>query len=146
MARIRLSRVVSASPQAVFAAFPDPGEIKKWHVPGPDFTVCIPEVDPRVGGRYRVGMQPPDREAPYTFSGVCREVEPPTRLVYTCRWEPRMQDMGESLVTIEIQPEGSRTEVVVVHDHLPHQQAADDHIRGWTGTLESLARHFGSDQ
>jgi uncharacterized protein YndB with AHSA1/START domain len=143
MASIRLSRVVSAPPLAVFAAFTEPAEIRKWHVPGPDFTVCIADVDPRIGGQYRVGMQPPDRDAPYTFSGECREVSAPSRLVYTCRWEPPERDMGESLVTIEIQPKGDATEVVVVHDLLPDQQAADDHTRGWTGTLESLARHFG---
>jgi hypothetical protein len=51
--------------------------------------------------------------------------------------------MGESLVTIELQPKGDATEVVVVHDLLPDQQSADDHTQGWTGTLESLARHFG---
>jgi uncharacterized protein YndB with AHSA1/START domain len=143
MSRVRLSWIVSASPEAVFAAFTEPVEIRKWHVPDPEFTVCVAEVDLRAGGRYRVGMQPPDREAPYVFAGVCREVTPPERLVYTCRWEPPERDMGESLVTIEIRAAGEATEVIVTHDHLPDQQAADDLTRGWTGTLESLARHFG---
>ena len=143
MASVRLSQTVSATPEAVFAAFTEPSEIRKWHAPGADFTVCIADVDPRVGRQYRVGMQPPDCDAPYTFSGVCREVNPPKRLVYTCRWEPPERDMGESLVIIEFEPKSDLTEVVVVHDLLPDQQAADDHTRGWSGTLESLARHFG---
>jgi uncharacterized protein YndB with AHSA1/START domain len=72
----RVSRTVAASPQAVFAAFTEPAEIRKWHVPGPDFHVCIAEADPSVGGKYRIGMQPPDRAEPHTFYGVYREVSP----------------------------------------------------------------------
>ncbi len=142
-ARMRVSQLVSAAPAEVFAAFTDPTEIRKWHVPGPDFSVCIAEVDLRVGGRYRIGMQPPDREAPHTFYGVYREVSPPLRLVYTSNWEPPDRDTGESLVTIEFAATGSSTETTVTHESLPDQQSAEDHTRGWTGTLESLARHFG---
>jgi hypothetical protein len=32
---------------------------------------------------------------------------------------------------------------VVCHDGLPDDQSVSDHIRGWTGTLDSLVRHFG---
>ncbi len=137
-----VTRIVDSSPDAVFAAFTEPAEIKKWHAPAPDFTVCIAEVDLRLGGRYRIGMQPPNRAEPHTFYGVYREIGPPHRLVYTSNWEPPDRDTGETLVTIEISAKGEFTEIVVTHDLLPDQQSADDHTRGWTGTLESLARHF----
>ena len=45
-------------------------------------------------------------------------------------------------MTIEFASRGETTEVSVTHDLLPDQQSADDHTKGWTGTLESLARHF----
>ena len=141
-ASMSVSQVVPSTRDSVFAAFTVPGEIKKWHVPGPDFAVCIAEVDLRVGGKYRIGMQPPDRTEPHTFYGVYREVSPPSRLVYTSNWEPPDPDTGETLVTIELRPSNGSTEVRVTHDLLPDQQSADDHTRGWTGTLESLARHF----
>jgi uncharacterized protein YndB with AHSA1/START domain len=142
-ASMRVSRVVPASPQAVFGAFTDPVEIRKWHVPAPDFHVCIAEVDLRVGGRYRIGMQPPDRDAPHTFYGVYREIRPPERLVYTSNWEPPDRDTGETLVTIELAAREDATEAIVTHESLPDSASAEDHTRGWTGTLESLARHFG---
>ena len=141
MASTRVRQLVGASPDAVFAAFTDPAEIRKWHAPGPDFTVPIAEFDARVGGRFRIAMQPPDRAEPYTFGGVCQEVKPGERLVYTCRWEPP-EEPAESLVSIELRPEGDGTEVVVVQDELPDEEAAEAHTRGWTGTLESLVRHF----
>ena len=142
MASMSLRRVIAAPSEQIFAAFTVPDEIKKWHVPGPDFTVCIAEVDLRVGGRFRIGMQPPDREAPHTFYGVYRQIEPSTHLVYTSNWEPPDQDTGESLVTIEFEPSGDATQVSVTHDLLPDQESADNHTHGWTGTLESLGRHF----
>jgi uncharacterized protein YndB with AHSA1/START domain len=141
MARVRIRQLVSASRDAVFAAFTDPAELRRWHAPGPDFTVPVAEFDARVGGRFRIAMQPPDRDAPYTFAGVCREVKPGERLVYTSRWEPP-EEPAESLVTIELRPEGDGTEVVVLHDGLPDAAAAEAHTHGWTGTLASLARHF----
>jgi uncharacterized protein YndB with AHSA1/START domain len=52
--------------------------------------------------------------------------------------------VGESLVTIELTAAGDSTEVRVVHDGLPDQESAEDHTHGWTGTLESLERHFAS--
>jgi len=142
MPNMRVSCVVAASPATVFAAFTDPIEIRKWHVPDPEFTVCMAEVDVRVGGIYRIGMQSPNRVEPHVFSGVCRDVRFPERLVYTCRWEPPDRDVGESLVTIEFFAKGGATEVVVCHDGLPDDQSVSDHTRGWTGTLDSLVRHL----
>lgn len=85
---------------------------------------------------------PPNRAEPHTFYGVYREISPPHRLVYTSNWEPPDRDTGETLVTIEISAKDEFAEIVVTHDLLPDQKSADDHTRGWTGTLESLARHF----
>ena len=142
MPSIRLSQTVSATPEQVFAAFTDPAEIRKWHAPGPDFSVPIAQVEPRVGGRYRIGMKPPDREQPYIFGGTYTEFRAPHRIAYTSRWEPP-DDPAESSVSIDITASGDGTEVVVVHSDLPDQAAADAHTRGWTGTLESLKRHLG---
>lgn len=146
MPNMRVSCVVAASPASVFAAFTDPTEIRKWHVPDPGFTVCIAEVDARAGGVYRIGMQSPNRTEPHVFSGVCRDVRFPDKLVYTCRWEPPDRDVDESLVTLEFVAKAGATEVVVRHDGLPDDQSVADHTRGWTGTLESLVRHLGSSQ
>ena len=144
MPNMWVSCVVAASPVEVFAAFTDPVEIRKWHVPDPEFTVCIAEVDARVGGIYRIGMQSPNRTEPHVFSGVCLDVRFPERLVYTCRWEPPDRDVGESLVTLEFVAKDGATEVVVRHDGLPDDQSVADHTRGWTGTLDGLVRHLGS--
>ena len=141
MARTTVRHFVPASPEAVFAAFTEPDQIRQWHAPGPDFTVPVAEFDARVGGRFRIAMQPPDRAEPYTFGGECREVKPGEQLVYTSRWEPP-EDPAESVVTIDLRREGDGTEVVVVQDGLPDEESAEAHTHGWTGSLEELNRFF----
>lgn len=106
-----------------------------------DFTVPVAEFDPRPGGRMRIAMQPPDRAEPYTFGGECLEAKPGERLAYRCRWEPP-EAPQESVVTIELRAAGDGTELVGVQDGLPDEASAQDHSQGWTGSLESLVRHF----
>ena len=62
-----------------------------------DLAALAPEVDLTIGGKYRIGMQPPDRDDPHTFYGVYREIRPPHRLVYTSNWEPPDRDTGDTL-------------------------------------------------
>jgi uncharacterized protein YndB with AHSA1/START domain len=58
---VRLVRVVQAPRPRVFEAMIEPEQVAEWW--GPDGFTC-PEVtlDLRVGGAYRIAMQPPDGE------------------------------------------------------------------------------------
>ena len=49
----------------------------------PKATDRSTEIDARVGGRYRIGMQPPDREQPHTSAGEYRELREPNHIVRT---------------------------------------------------------------
>jgi uncharacterized protein YndB with AHSA1/START domain len=74
-----------APPGRVFNALTDPDELASWWGPH-GFTSPALDFDPRVGGSYRITMQPPDGEA-FHLSGEFRQVDPPTRLAYIFRWE-----------------------------------------------------------
>jgi uncharacterized protein YndB with AHSA1/START domain len=141
MAAATVRTTVPAPPEAVYEAFTTPEALRRWHAPGPDFTVPVAEFEARPGGRLRIAMQPPDRAEPYTFGGECLEAKPGARLVYTCRWEPP-EAPQPSRVEIELRAAGDGTEVVVVQDGLPDEASARDHTNGWTGTLAGLVRHF----
>lgn len=133
---LRLTRRIKAKPAAVFRAWTEVSELKKWWGP-PGFTVPEAEIDLRVGGRYRIVMQSPQGPA-FTLSGVYQEVSPPHRLVYSWTWGGTMSDDGvESLVTVEFRAAGRETELVIVHERVPEPSQAD-HRKGWDGCLDRL--------
>jgi uncharacterized protein YndB with AHSA1/START domain len=73
-----LKRVLPAARAAVYGALSDPRQLAKWWGPR-GFTAPSVEFDPRVGGSYRIAMQPPDGDLFY-LSGEFREVDPSVRL------------------------------------------------------------------
>ena len=75
---LELTRVLPAARSGVFGAFIDPLQLAKWW--GPEgFTTPSLEFQPRVGGRYRIEMQPPEGDRFY-LAGEFRELDPPARL------------------------------------------------------------------
>ena len=53
---IRIEKHIPAPPEQVFAAWIDPGRMADWYAPSDDFGPTVGQVDPQVGGQYRVGM------------------------------------------------------------------------------------------
>ena len=47
-----------------FAVWIDPGQMSDWYAPTDEFGPTVGEVDPHVGGHYRVGMLLPGRTEP----------------------------------------------------------------------------------
>src|SRR6266852_6081518 len=84
---LTVHRTVSASRERAFRAWTDADELKKWFGVAEGYTTPIAEVDLRVGGRYRLGMQPPNSSELYIVQGVYREIREPEKIVFTWRWE-----------------------------------------------------------
>jgi uncharacterized protein YndB with AHSA1/START domain len=84
-------------------------------------------------------MQPPGGGDPLLLAGEYREVTPPSRLVYTWRWEAGVPDPRESVVTVEFRDLGERTEVVLVHDNFVGPGPIEPYHTGWESGLQKLA-------
>ncbi len=81
--RVRISRVIRGSIEAVWAAFNEPDLLKKWQL-GPDgWTMPVCEVGSRVGDTYRTEWVQPDGSGRFGFTGEILEISPPSRLVTT---------------------------------------------------------------
>ena len=137
---LHLERVVSAPPERVFAACVDAEALSEWWGPT-GFTSTVKTLDARVGGQYRIAMQPPDGDA-FHLRGEFRVVEPPERLDYTFAWEEPDPDDRETLVSLTFRAVPEGTLVVLDQGAFTTEARYDLHRDGWTDTLERLALFF----
>jgi len=131
---LTIKRRLNAPPAKVFAAWTDPEKMKRWMGPQ-GVSPLRAEIDPRVGGRYRLVMRSPDGEE-HDVSGVYREVVPDRKLVFTWAWKSTPE--RESLVTVELTPDGDGTVLTLTHAQFFDEEARDRHNHGWNGSLEKL--------
>lgn len=157
---LRIQRTLAAPRELVFRAWTQPEMLRRWWGIEAGYTTPIAEVDLRVGGKYRLGMQPPNQDLILVVGGTYREVTPPSRLVYTWAWEkpqmaanmpapPEMEPMmggQETLVTVEFNDRGGSTELVITHQNFPDAQTRDMHIQGWSAMLPRVEQLLESGQ
>ncbi len=137
---LRIERTFDAPAEDVFDAWTNPEVLRRWWNPYPDGRVPVAEVDARVGGAYRIGMESPDGTA-RTVQGEYREVSRPERLVYTWAWVEEDGSTGHvSTVTVSFRDEGGRTRLVLEHSDLPTAESRERHGAGWNACLANLER------
>jgi uncharacterized protein YndB with AHSA1/START domain len=135
---LRLKRVLLSAREMVYRALTDQAQLAKWWGPR-GFTVPRVEFDPRVGGGYRIAMQPPDGDL-FQLSGEFREVDPPARLAYTFRWHPPDPDDRETAVRLSLQKQDEGTELLLIQGEFATEQRFALHEEGWTESLDRLAQ------
>lgn len=147
----RMSRVIAAPPDALYAAFMDPAALVAWLPPG-EMTGKIHAFDARVGGGYRMSLfYPPSGQA---IRGKTAEKEdmvdvrfvelaPPHRIVEAIRFvttDPALLGEMTMTATFEAVPDG--TEVVLAFKNLPPGLRVEDNEAGARMSLDQLARRF----
>jgi uncharacterized protein YndB with AHSA1/START domain len=135
---LEMKRVLKAAPPAVFAAFSDSSALAKWFGPK-GFTIPSLDFQPRVGGSYRIEMQPPKGE-PFCLTGEFRDVDPPARLSYTFVWEEPDPDDVETLVVLSFRDLSGSTEVSFSQGPFKTEARRALHRDGWTDSLDKLER------
>ena len=135
-----MKRVVGAARPAVFRAFSEPAELRRWWGPA-GFAVPSLEFEPRAGAGYRIEMQPPDADA-FFLTGQFREVEPPARLSFTFAWEDPHPDDVETLVELSFEDVGGSTEVGLTQGSFKTEERRALHTDGWGDSFDKLERLF----
>jgi uncharacterized protein YndB with AHSA1/START domain len=139
---IRIEQQIAAPPEQVFAMWIDPSQMSDWYAPTDDFGPTIGEVDPQVGGQYRVGMLLPGQSEHRFVSGqYCRFAAPRT-LSFTWAWEPLKPGWNETQVTLEFQAKAGGTNLVLTHERFHDEPDKNAHAQGWQGCLSRLSRKF----
>lgn len=137
---LQIHRTYRASRARVFRAWTEPEQLKKWFAVAEGFITPIAEVDLQIGGKYRLGMQPPGDDGVLIVGGIYRLISPPEKLVFTWRWETPSADEPETLVTVEFHERDNATEVVLKHELFTDIGQREKHREGWEGCLNQLER------
>jgi len=133
---LELTWVLDAPRERVFSMLTEPAEVARcWGPRG--FTTVVTELELRVGGGYRFAMQPPDGDL-FHLSGEFLEVDPPSRLVCTFRWDEPHPDDRETIVTLSLNAVGDTTEVLFVQGEFATEERVALHRNGWTESFEKL--------
>ena len=118
---ICMTRLFDAPRALVFEAMSKPEHVKQWWgLLDDQHSVASCEIDLRPGGAWRFVGRAPRGE--YAFYGVYREIQPPTRIVFTEIFEPFPD--AESVVTGEFTEEGGKTRLTVTVIY-PSQEVRD---------------------
>ncbi len=138
-----LTRLIPATPAALYRAWTEPDLLERWFAPHP-FTVAQAETDPRPGGATRIVMRGPDG-TDFTSRGVYLELVENTRIVftdaYTDSWEPATKPFFTGIITFTPEGEGTRYTALARHwnaeDRAAHE--AMGFHDGWGRCADQLA-------
>ena len=133
---LRFERTYPAEVSAVWSALTDPRELAVWWGPR-GFTNTIDEWDLRLGGVYRITMQPSGGEA-FHLGGEFRQVAPNARLAFTFVWEEPDPDDIPAVVTISLDDHGGSTAMTVEHGPFKNEDRMAPPTGGWSEGLEKL--------
>jgi uncharacterized protein YndB with AHSA1/START domain len=141
------SRIIHASPQAIYDAFIDPDALARW-LPPTGVTGKFDRFEPWPGGRYRLtltftgehataGKSSADAD---TVEGRLVELIPGERIVQTADFESDDPAYaGTMTMTWSLRPVADGTEVTITASDVPYGISAADHAQGLASTLSNLA-------
>ncbi len=145
MIELELERRIAAPPERLFAAWTEPALLRRWSAPE-GLTIVDGATDLRVGGHWRVVMAAPDGTRLEAF-GTYREIAPPDRLVYTHAWRESEGSSPETVITVELRPDGpDATRLRFTQAGFASVPGRDGHAAGWASALDQLQTILESPQ
>lgn len=130
---VTVSREIAASAEALFDAWLEPRSLGIWLRPSV-ISQTRAEVDPRVGGEFRIIMVRDGAEV--LHSGRYLEIDRPRRLVFS--WRSATTGHRDSIVTVTFQTRADLTLVEIHQVGLASEQARAGHHEGWSDALREL--------
>jgi uncharacterized protein YndB with AHSA1/START domain len=135
---VKLHRVLQSTPDRVYRAFLNAAAWNKW-LPPHGFTGTVHEMDPKVGGIYRMSFTNFTNGHSHSFGGKYLELKPNERISYTAKFEdPNLP--GEMKTTITLAKVSAGVEINIVQEGIPEVIPADQCYVGWQQSLTLLAQ------
>lgn len=135
---IRLHRVLNAPPERVYRAFLDPEAMAKW-LPPHGFTGKVHQMEPKVGGSYKMSFTNFTTGRSHAFGGTFLELVPHERIRYTDKFDdPNLP--GEIQTTIVLKKVSVGTELNVTQEGVPAVIPPEACYLGWQQSIILLAQ------
>jgi uncharacterized protein YndB with AHSA1/START domain len=149
-ARTRNSKVIKASPEALYRAFTKPEALAVWQAPG-DMTAKVHEFDGRLGGGYTMSLFYPPSEQKARgktskhedrFTARFLELTPLKRIVQAITFESGdLSFSGTMIMVVTFENKDGGTEVTMLFENIPPGIRLEDNEAGTRSSLEKLARY-----
>ncbi|MDA9207254.1 SRPBCC domain-containing protein [Octadecabacter sp.] len=152
---VRIERTFDVDIQDVWDMWADPEKFKSWYGPK-GMSIPVAEMDVKVGGTRKICMEMamPDRTMQMWFIGVYKEINAPTRLVYT---ESMCDENGVIIppeqmgmpaghpditeVIVDLREENGKTHMTMVHAGVPTGTAGEG---GWLQAIDKLGEQLSA--
>ena len=135
---IRLHRVLRATPERIYRAFLDVDAMAKWMPPN-GFTGKVHQLDPRVGGTYKMSFTNFSSGKSHSFGGEYLELVPDALIRYTDKFDdPNLP--GVIKVTVSLKGVSCGTEMSIVQEGIPEVIPVEMCYLGWQESLVALAK------
>jgi uncharacterized protein YndB with AHSA1/START domain len=138
---VQVRRRVRASADQIFDLCTKPDLMVRWMSPFPGAVHCKASCDLRPGGAFSLVMS--SEESSREVSGTYVLVDRPRKLVFT--WIGPLTNDVNTLVTVELNPRGDETDLVLTHARLPTPAILEGHTKGWRNILDHLADAVSKD-
>ena len=138
---VQVRRRVRATAEEIFDLWTKPDLMVRWMSPFPGVVDCKASCDLRPGGAFSLVML--SEGASREVSGTYVQVDRPRKLVFT--WIGPLTNNVNTLVTLELNPRGDETDLVLTHERLPTSAIVEGHTKGWGNILDHLADVVSSD-
>ena len=133
---LQFHRVLKAPPARVYKAFLDPAALSKWIAPA-GYTCTVHNLEPTVGGGFRMSFTEFDSGSAMGFSGHFLELVPDEKLRYTDIFDdPNLS--GEIVVTVELKPVSCGTSLNITQAGIPDLIPEEMCELGWQDSLKQL--------
>lgn len=133
---IVIERVINADIERVFNAFITPEDLIQWHHAGDGWKTPYAEIDPRVGGKIKIGYSDAEETMTFDLEAYIEVIERPKKFYYRLGMIDMITD-DDRLVTIDLSTVEGGTNIRLELDleplHTPEQQR-----EGWTQHIDFL--------
>ena len=130
--KITVETRVKADLNAVWAAWNNPRDIKRWNAASDDWHTTQSSVDLREGGKFSVRMEAKDGSAGFDFEGTYTRIVPRKLIEY------RLTDARDVTVEFAERPDG-----VLVKETFEAETENEPELQrqGWQAILDNFARY-----